>query len=314
MISLILTPTSKTKVTLAKDVLQRALATGVEKEVRMAIKYGVKAGLRGQMDDGSTYCTELLKQVYKMQTALENSAKEQKAQAAHEKELGELCVRSTPLGSDRFHRRYWVFSHSQYDEQRLFVEGDTSLCCCKGGELIGTISTGEIAVETTERTAKQVCSIYGNTFAGSIKVAKAPTAKQLDRSVDLPDFILSAAKEGGGTDLKGDQPLCRLIASRPSARISKWGVYTANELWSLCEALDDRGEREKELKAAIKARFDITEPPVVFFKSGSEHIGKAVVRTFGKKVSSVVTFLHFSSSTDQLQHYSNFSCCLYPLF
>lgn len=78
--------------------------------------------------------------------------------------------------------------------------------------------------------------------------------------------------------LATDQSLCRLLASRPSARVSRWGIYTASELWSLCEALDDRGERESSLKAAIKARFDITEPPPVFFKTGNEFIGKEVVR------------------------------------
>lgn len=48
----------------AKDALQRALATGAEKEVRLAIKQAVKAGLRGRSDDGSSFCTDLLKQVH----------------------------------------------------------------------------------------------------------------------------------------------------------------------------------------------------------------------------------------------------------
>lgn len=98
-----------------------------------------------------------------------------------------------------------------------------------------------------------------------------------DRSRILPAYILSAAA-GQASILSTDQSLCRLIASRPSARVSRWGIYTAAELWSLCEALDDRGERESSLKAAIKARFDITEPPPVFFKAGNEFIGKEVVR------------------------------------
>jgi hypothetical protein len=98
-----------------------------------------------------------------------------------------------------------------------------------------------------------------------------------DRSRILPAYILSAAAEQASI-LSTDQSLCRLIASRPSARVSRWGIYTAAELWSLCEALDDRGERESSLKAAIKARFDITEPPPVFFKAGNEFIGKEVVR------------------------------------
>lgn len=52
------------QINVAKDALQRALATGAEKEVRLAIKQAVKAGLRGRNDDGSSFCTDLLKQVH----------------------------------------------------------------------------------------------------------------------------------------------------------------------------------------------------------------------------------------------------------
>ena len=50
------------------------------------------------------------------------------------------------------------------------------------------------------------------------------------------------------------------------------------------DALDERGERECALKSAIKARFDIEEPPVVYELTGSEFIGRNVRRVFGKKV------------------------------
>ena len=43
------------------------------------------------------------------------------------------------------------------------------------------------------------------------------------------------------------------------------------------------GERERDLKRAIQARFDVVEPPAVFLKTGNEHLGKKVLRTFGKK-------------------------------
>ena len=43
------------------------------------------------------------------------------------------------------------------------------------------------------------------------------------------------------------------------------------------------GERERELKRAIQARFDVVEPPAIYLKIGNEHLGKKVVRTFGKK-------------------------------
>jgi hypothetical protein len=52
--------------------------------------------------------------------------------------------------------------------------------------------------------------------------------------------------------------------------------------------LDERGERERELKAAVKARFDLSEPPLVYLKTGSEFIGRKVQRTFGKKVTMMI--------------------------
>ena len=306
------------QVTLAKDALQRAIITGGEKELRLSIRQAIKAGLRGRYDDNTTYCTELLKQAYKMQFSIETVAKEEKALSIHEKELNELCVRSTPLGSDRFHRRYWIFSHSDYDEQRLFVECDTSLSYYRSGEKadIGNIKDGiggggGGGVDCNDVTAVYPSQSYvrsypdGNTYAGTLKVSKSVKKQNLDRSVDLPDFILSAAAavtttSGGNCagagenssriNLKKDQPLCRLISSRPSVRVSKWEVYQLSELWNLCEALDNRGEREKELKAAIKAHFDISEPPIEFFKTGSEYIGHSILRTFGKKVGNFYVF------------------------
>lgn len=274
------------QVNLAKECLDRAIATGGEKEVRLAIRQGVKAGLRGRNEDGSTYCTDLLKQVYKLQASLEAKAKEEKALSLHERELSELCVRSSPLGSDRFHRRYWLFPHSMNDESRVFVECDTSLAFAHSPP------PPPMTLQSISDAEKDIAHVRsfpdGNFYAGCTKAAKPSKTKSCaDRSQDLPDFILSAAREAGGgsgLDLSKDQPLCRLIGSRPSARVSKWSVYSANELWALCEALDDRGERERELKAAIRSHFDISEPPVVFLKEGNEYIGQVVLRTFGKKV------------------------------
>ena len=301
------------QVNIAKDSLERAIATGGEKEVRLAIRQGVKAGFRGRNEDGSTYCTELLKQVYKLQASLESKAKEEKALSHHEKELSELCVRSSPLGSDRFHRRYWLFPHSMNDESRVFVECDTSLAFAY------TPPPPPMTLQSISEAEKDIAYVRsfpdGNYYAGSIKVPKPSTAKSCtDRSVDLPEFIVSAARDAGagsGLDLSIDQPLCRLIGSRPSARVSRWSVYSANELWALCEALDDRGERERELKAAIRSHFDISEPPVVFLKEGNEYIGKVVLRTFGKKVS---TFSLDSITAESSQYFMRPGLSPAPLF
>ena len=60
---------------------------------------------------------------------------------------------------------------------------------------------------------------------------------------------------------------------------------TAGELWQLWDSLDERAERERALKASIKARFDLQEPEQVYQSYGSEYIGMKVRRTFGRRVS-----------------------------
>ena len=75
----------------------------------------------------------------------------------------------------------------------------------------------------------------------------------------------------------------RLYSSRPNKYKHIWGSYSVRELWDLCEALDERGIRERELKNIIKAKFNLTEPPIVYLTTGSEYIGRQVKRTFGKR-------------------------------
>jgi hypothetical protein len=50
-----------------------------------------------------------------------------------------------------------------------------------------------------------------------------------------------------------DKTLTKLFASRPNRYTYKWVVYSSvTEFWYLWDALDERGEREAGLKAAIK--------------------------------------------------------------
>lgn len=84
---------------------------------------------------------------------------------------------------------------------------------------------------------------------------------------------------------ESDEILCKVFNSRPNRFSYHWKVYASpTELWRLWEALDDRGEREKLLKDAIKARFEMEEPAAVYQTTGSEWIGRKVQRKFGKKV------------------------------
>ena len=75
----------------------------------------------------------------------------------------------------------------------------------------------------------------------------------------------------------------QLIKSKPYAKTSRWFIYASeSELYKLCECLDERGERERALKTALKARFDIKEPTQEYLTTGHDYIGRRVVRDFGK--------------------------------
>jgi hypothetical protein len=88
-----------------------------------------------------------------------------------------------------------------------------------------------------------------------------------------------------------DDVLRTLCLSRPSREISIWKVYScAGELVGLCEALDDRGERERALKRALLARFDL-DGSERYSTTGSDFIGKKVYRKFGKKVGMLCIFV-----------------------
>jgi hypothetical protein len=85
--------------------------------------------------------------------------------------------------------------------------------------------------------------------------------------------------------LANDPSLAIMYYSCPNAHQYEWGVYcTPNSQWAIWEALDDRGEKERPLKSAIKARLGLEEPPTVYSTTGSEYIGKRVRRQFGKRV------------------------------
>jgi hypothetical protein len=84
--------------------------------------------------------------------------------------------------------------------------------------------------------------------------------------------------------LANDPSLAVLYFSCPNSFQYEWGVYcTPNTQWAIWEALDDRGERERELKAKIKASLGLEEPPTVYATTGSEYVGRKVRRQFGKR-------------------------------
>lgn len=64
-------------------------------------------------------------------------------------------MRSSPLGTDRFHRCYWVFAHSQNDEQRLFVQSDATLAGFKTIEVKSELGAQD--GETMQASQVNIC-------------------------------------------------------------------------------------------------------------------------------------------------------------
>lgn len=209
------------------DQIKHAISMGSEKELRLAIKAGLKAGLRIESDDGTISIHSSLRDAYKLQKEIIVRQEEEKITAAHEKSLEQYVLRTNCLGTDRNHNSYWIFSG---DNDRLFVQE-------------------KILIETSSlnKNDKQIVSI-----------AKAFS--------------------------ENNKNFGQIYSSRPNKYKYKWVIYsTEREIWDLYDALDNRGERENALKSAIKSRFELDEPPIVYLNTGSDYIGRKVRRQFGRK-------------------------------
>ncbi len=192
-------------------------------------------------------------------------------EAAHtqslEKAISELYVRTEPIGQDRHFRTYWCFD----GDERLFVQFEKS----------------------SEETAKGEPEEPSRSSSGN---KGTPNKKKAVSSPGTAVRGAAATVEEEVVVDDGKAALLRLIDSknRPSRHRYSWKVLkTENELWSLLEALDERGERERQLKKCIKAKFDLQgEPPVkyTYISEGSEYIGRKVKRTFGKVIYSFNLF------------------------
>lgn len=183
---------------------------------------------------------------------MEMKEKEDKLFLQHEKTLSQLAVRSAPFGTDRFRREYWSFQ----GDDRLFVQQ-----------------------RQEKPTVQQQQGILSNLIPRHRPQATSSTS------------AAAALTDGKGIpvpyETEIEDSLWRMFETRPNRYNFQWGVYTSNgkELWYLWDALDDRGEREVELKAALKARFELEEPTVNYLKTGSHYLGKRLLRQFRRKVS-----------------------------
>jgi hypothetical protein len=211
---------------MVQDQIRNAISIGSEKELRLSIKAGLKAGLRIEGEDGTVSIHESLRDAYKLQKEIIAKQEEEKITAAHEKSLEQFLLRTSCLGTDRNHNSYWVFNG---DNERLFVQEKMLLDA------------------SLDKNGKQIS-----------KIAKAFS--------------------------QNNKNFGQIYSSRPNKYKYKWVIYsTERELWDLYDALDNRGEREYSLKSAIKSRFELDEPPIVYLNTGSDYIGRKVRRQFGRK-------------------------------
>lgn len=187
--------------------------------------------------------------MYKLKYDMEMKEKEDKLFLQHEKTLSQLAVRSAPFGTDRFRREYWSFQ----GDERLFVQQRQEI-----------------------PSVQQQLGIFNNL----VPRHRPQTASSNSTAVEAGCDHLAVPYE---TEI--EDSLWRMFETRPNRYSYQWGVYTSNckELWYLWDALDDRGEREVELKAALKARFELEEPTVNYLKTGSIYIGKRLMRQLRRR-------------------------------
>ena len=96
-----------------------------------------------------------------------------------------------------------------------------------------------------------------------------------------------------------------LYNMRPTRFNEQWSSYDSlSSMWTLCEHLDTNVETEKNLKGAIKARYELVEPELVFLTEGSEYIGRQVNRVFGKRavIGTIVGYLPEDGDDPALWH------------
>jgi hypothetical protein len=235
----------------ARAIMEEALATKTDRAVKIALKLAKQAGFRWTNEAGREICTELMKKVYRVQYDMEQSAKDAAISRQHEKDLAEYFVRTAQIGTDRNFDRYYCFDGDPrlfIERRRVVTENETS-CIDKGHCKIG------------------ISRSFGD-FSQALSGLLPPPPDCLD--IERQDYIFSRAT-------------AQLLKTKPSSFRSEWSVYASNsEMWRLCDALDERGERERSLKTALKARFEISEPLQTYQDSGHPYIGRKVVRTFGK--------------------------------
>ena len=102
--------------------LEGALESERERDVRESIRYAKQAKLEGKLPDGTVYCHPLLFKVYRLRATMDQTTKEQKTLAEHEKDLATLFVRTEAIGYDRNNCAYYCFA----SDNRLWVQTVTS--------------------------------------------------------------------------------------------------------------------------------------------------------------------------------------------
>lgn len=97
-------------------------------------------------------------------------------------------------------------------------------------------------------------------------------------------------KGGNATNMFGSMDHSEHLTNNPALKVMfdkrptitdsyAWGIYgSPREIYKLCEALDDRGMREKALKEKIRGKFELEEP--VEYQTNHDWIGRRVKRTF----------------------------------
>eukprot|EP00607_Mallomonas_marina_P007746 CAMPEP_0182416520 /NCGR_PEP_ID=MMETSP1167-20130531/823_1 /TAXON_ID=2988 /ORGANISM="Mallomonas Sp, Strain CCMP3275" /LENGTH=632 /DNA_ID=CAMNT_0024589349 /DNA_START=132 /DNA_END=2030 /DNA_ORIENTATION=- len=101
--------------------------------------------------------------------------------------------------------------------------------------------------------------------------------------MNLPNHLIPLASR-----LELDNSQKQLVSTRPSRHPTYWRCFSRyRDVWSLVEALDNRGERERELKKRILKRVSLDVEPAEsegYLTEGHVFLGRRVLRKFNKRM------------------------------
>lgn len=268
----------------AVNIITTALSKDDVKGLETGLRLGRSSGLEG--DDGEgRWMAPQMRAAYKALAALKDRMCRAEINSRYTSQLADKFVRTEPLGSDRYGRRYWVLE----GDSRLFIEE------VKRRPTALPIK-GNLAVEPPPVDLEKLPK------ATTLALKLAADARNVDAmAVEGENGQAGGAKKAelGAQYEAYREPLYDFEDHCPAMYESSFFFYDSEEEFrDLILSLDGRGINERQLRDALQLRFDMAElqksvaagnhaavkasEGFKWRSEGSEYVGQRVLRKFGR--------------------------------